>query len=85
MHIRDLPTLDIDILLVHCDISSIAKHRSDLLKRKAVGIRKEEPNDACTDRAGNNEDEVELPADSDESCGRGLKPYNIGEGDCRNA
>lgn len=85
MHIRDLPTLDINILLVHRDISLIAKHRSDLLKRQTVCIGKEEPNDACTDRAGDNENEVEFPADGDEGCGCGLQPDDVGEGDCSNA
>lgn len=72
MQIRDLPIFHVDLFLVHSNVSLIAKYRSNLLQRQAIGVGEEKPNDQSTNRARDNEDEVESPPDGNEGRRRGL-------------
>lgn len=72
MQIRDLPIFHVDLFLVHSNVSLIAKYRSNLLQRQAISVGEEEPNDQSTNRAGDNENEVEFPPDGNEGSRRGL-------------
>jgi hypothetical protein len=72
VQIRDLPIFHVDLFLVHSNVSLIAKYRSNLLQRQAIGVGEEEPNDQSTNRAGDNENEVEFPPDGNEGSRRGL-------------
>lgn len=65
---------------IHCDFFLITEYSRNLLERQPVGIWKEEPDDDAADGSGDDEDEVELPADGDEGGWGGLEPDDVREG-----
>lgn len=56
--------LDINITLVDSHFVYIAENRRDFLERYALYVREEEEYDGRADSTGNDEAEVEFPADS---------------------
>ena len=64
---RHIIDVDVDVALVDGDLVGIAEDGCDFLERHALGIGEEEPHDDSADRPGDDEAEVEFPANGSEA------------------
>jgi len=56
-------SMDVNLSLVDSNLIFITKNRCDFFKRKAFCVREEDPDNDSSDGTGNDEAEIELPAD----------------------
>lgn len=83
MVIKDREGVVVDLILVDCDLVCVAEDCCNLFQWKTLRVGEEEPHDESSDCAGNDEYQVEFPADSDERDRGGLQEDDVHQSVCR--